>query len=108
MFVSAGLVEGDAPTDTVGDAVTDAVKLDTGLPDTDDVRLDAGLPDTDDVRLGAGLPDMDDVYDGTGADTDADGVHEPVPDVLGVGFKMATLRAVMVAFDTPASLASQE
>ena len=42
---------------------------------------------------------------------DADGVMEPDDDKLGVGvgdFRTATLRAVMVALDTPASLASQE
>ena len=96
VLVPPGL-EGDAPADTAGDAVT--ATEDTGLPDTDNVKLVAGLPEHDEVYDGDALSDAD-------ADADADDVY--VPDALGVGFKTATLRAVIVALDTPASLASQE
>ena len=94
VLVPPGL-EGDAPADTAGDAVTAAEVM--------------GLPETDNVTLVARLPEPDEVYDGDAlSDGDADDVYDPVPDALGVGFKTATLRAVIVALDTPASLASQE
>ena len=92
VLVPAGVVEGDAPVDTAGDAVREAV----GLPDTDEVADDAGLPDTDDVVEGDAV-----------ADADADGVGEPGEDALGTDFRTATLRLEMVALDTPASLTSQ-
>ena len=55
------------------------------MRETDELAVDAGTPDTH-------------------------GVVEPVGegDMLGTDFKTATLRLVMVALDTPASLASQE
>ena len=43
-----------------GEADTDEVMLDAGLPDTDELNVDAGLPDTDELNVDAGL-DVDDV-----------------------------------------------
>ena len=84
----------------VGDAVNtelsdeDDDMLNTGLPEIDAVTLDAALLEMDEVALDDGLPDTDDVADGLGV-------------VVG-DRNTATLRLVMVALSTPASLASQE
>ena len=56
-------------------------------------------------------PELDDEGNVTAALSDTIGVSDACTDGLGVMVgdrKMATLRAVMVALDTPASLASQE
>ena len=62
-----------------------------------------------DIGVGVRSLDPAGVLEG-GNVADADGVEEPTNVVLGVtaDFRTATLRAVMVALDTPASLASQE
>ena len=108
VLVPAGVVEGDAPVDTAGDEVRENV--DAGLPDTDDVADNAELPDTNDGAVAAGEPNTDGVVEGD-AVPEADGVGEPEDEgALGVGVgdcRTATQRLVMVALDTPASLASQ-
>ena len=78
------VVAGDALAETAGDVGKD--EAGAGLPDDEQVAMDTELLDTD-------------------------GVVEPDAGALGVGvgdLRTATLRAVMVALSTPASLASQE
>ena len=80
------------------------------LPDNIAVPLGTGVPDAEVVSLNEELPDAHDEVELT-AVPDADGVWDIGGDALGVGVgdrRTATLRAVMVALRTPASLASQE
>ena len=85
MRVPAGVLDCDAPPVTAGDAGTDGVE--TGLPDTDE-NTDA---EAEDVEVGDPVANADGEIDR-----------------LGTACRTATLRAVMVALNTPASLASQE